>query len=576
MEQGKMIPSSFEGEGPLGDKNGGRLGDGQLERTVKAAAAAGGGGKSQTSSASRPKRFIRQQVPSEITEDPNLRAACAVLPSNYNLEIPKTIWRIKQEKAKCVALQFPEGLLMFACVIADILEQFAGVEHCIVLGDVAYGACCIDDVGAASMGVEFLVHYGHSCLVPVDSSLIPCLYVFVEIAIDVNHLLTTIRRNIRKDTRLIVAGTVQFLAAVQAVKLELGAEFVEVIVPQAKPLSSGEVLGCTAPVVALPPIDAQLGQGGGGRGGFKTEEANGDGSSLKGVEQSDGSGEGEFSAKEGALTRAMVGGKGSSILLFVADGRFHLEAMMIANPALPTFRYDPYTRLMSREHYDHLGMRRARHAAIKRAGQARRWALVHGMLGRQGNLRTVEQLRARILQRGLECVTLLVSELSPEKVALFHDSIDAIVQVSCPRLSIDWGEAFQLPLLTPYEAHVALGIVPPWWEEGSAATYRSKPTTGYTPSASSSSSRSPTFCLTAVSQPVKLPNAAAAFTSTFGSLSGSSLEGEEGEAGAGVPLMNRNYPMDFYSASGQPWTATHSLRAASRPRRRVKEREGMT
>jgi len=32
-------------------------------------------------------------------------------------------------------------------------------------------------------------------------------------------------------------------------------------------------------------------------------------------------------------------------------------------------------------------------------------------------------------------------------------------------LSIDWGEAFPQPTLTPYEALVALGAVPPWWEQ---------------------------------------------------------------------------------------------------------------
>ena len=40
------------------------------------------------------------------------------------LQIHKTIWRIKQKGAKRVALQFPEGLLMYACVIADILERY--------------------------------------------------------------------------------------------------------------------------------------------------------------------------------------------------------------------------------------------------------------------------------------------------------------------------------------------------------------------------------------------------------------------------------------------------------------------
>ena len=38
--------------------------------------------------------------------------------------------------------------------------------------------------------------------------------------------------------------------------------------------------------------------------------------------------------------------------------------------------------------------------------------------------------------------------------------------MACPRLSIDWGEGFTLPTLTPYEALVALGEVPAWWEAG--------------------------------------------------------------------------------------------------------------
>ena len=43
------------------------------------------------------------------------------------LQIHKTVWRIKQKGAKRVALQFPEGLLMYACVIADILERCTSV-----------------------------------------------------------------------------------------------------------------------------------------------------------------------------------------------------------------------------------------------------------------------------------------------------------------------------------------------------------------------------------------------------------------------------------------------------------------
>ena len=43
------------------------------------------------------------------------------------------------------------------------------------------------------MGADFLVHYGHSCLVPIDTTSIPVLYVFVDIKIDTKHFIDTIR-----------------------------------------------------------------------------------------------------------------------------------------------------------------------------------------------------------------------------------------------------------------------------------------------------------------------------------------------------------------------------------------------
>jgi 2-(3-amino-3-carboxypropyl)histidine synthase len=97
-------------------------------------------------------------------------------------------------KAKCVALQFPEGLLAYSCIIADILQTFTGVDtvskmsfcqqlRCVsniggfslsfvfvankkvIMGDVTYGACCVDDYTARSLGCDFLIHYGHRFLI---------------------------------------------------------------------------------------------------------------------------------------------------------------------------------------------------------------------------------------------------------------------------------------------------------------------------------------------------------------------------------------------------------------------------
>ncbi|GAA5932352.1 hypothetical protein JCM3775_001200 [Rhodotorula graminis] len=485
--------------------------------------------------------------------DPLLEAAIHhLLPSNYNFEIPKSVAQILRNRATRVALQMPEGLAMYGCAIVDILERFTGAE-CVIMGDVTYGACCIDDYTARALGCDMMIHYGHSCLVPVDTTTIKTLYVFVEIGVDRQHLAGTVRlnfptcipprgagalsnqalakgkgpeleisiepasqakcasgcacssapsstspassggaccgaRNPQQQQRvpgnassatdepvqapppvkLAVVGTIQFVAAVQGLKADLEADAqldaqrlaieaapsssssasgasgegnsassevaaasprFEVVVPQVKPLSPGEILGCTAPKLAAD----------------------------------------------------------TDALLYVGDGRFHLESIMIQNPLVPAFRYDPYTKRLTRELYDHAEMREVRGQAVARArdslvenrGRAEEdkesWAVVLGTLGRQGNLRVLKSVTRHLdappatsstmlstttpssTSSSTPFIPILLSELSPAKLSLLQ-GISTFVQTSCPRLSIDWGYAFPRPLLSPYEAAVALGV----------------------------------------------------------------------------------------------------------------------
>jgi 2-(3-amino-3-carboxypropyl)histidine synthase len=68
---------------------------------------------------------VANQIPDDILSDPQLNAAIGQLPSNYSFEIHKTIHHIRKHGATMVALQMPEGLLMFACTISDIIERCA-------------------------------------------------------------------------------------------------------------------------------------------------------------------------------------------------------------------------------------------------------------------------------------------------------------------------------------------------------------------------------------------------------------------------------------------------------------------
>ena len=234
------------------------------------------------------------------------------------------------------------------------------------MGDVTYGACCVDDYTAVALGCDILVHYGHSCLgafsidrymamqlthcipVPMDQTTIKTLYIFVEIAIDSPHLAQSVRLNFPNDrqrfrealleseetdqkipigtrigpsrlriegpsasersedrhpalsinpepTRLALVSTIQFVAALQKLKEDLTQETrdltslhpttrllvdqnestatgdeasssiqgayiwtgkYEATIPRSKPLSPGEILGCTAP--RLGDVDALM------------------------------------------------------------------------------------------------------------------------------------------------------------------------------------------------------------------------------------------------------------------------------------------------------------------------------
>ncbi|KAF9922379.1 Diphthamide biosynthesis protein 1 [Linnemannia zychae] len=368
--------------------------------TIEDSAVAIRDGPKSSHGPSRPR--VANQVPDDILNDAKLNLAIEQLPANYNFEIHKTVWSVRKADAKKVALQFPEGLLIFACTISDILEKFCGVET-LVMGDVTYGACCVDDFTAVALGCDFMVHYGHSCLVPVDITTIKTLYVFVDIGIDVQHFIATIRKNFEKGSKLVLVGVIQFVQAIHSARKELELDYI-LNVPQAKPLSPAEILGCTSP--QLP----------------KDEDA----------------------------------------LIFVGDGRFHLESIMIHNPELVAFRYDPYDKKFTRERYDHEDMHSLRKHAIETAKSAKRFGLILGTLGRQGSTSILEHLESKLKERGYDYTIILLSEIFPGKLAMFED-IDAFIQIACPRLSIDWGYAFPKPLLTPYEASIVFESVE--WQE---------------------------------------------------------------------------------------------------------------
>ena len=342
----------------------------------------------------------------DMKEDKLLSLAISKLPKNYNFEIYKSLDKIRQisNKKKSrpkIALQFPDGLMCFSLLISDILTTFGKCES-VILGDITYGACCIDDIDCNILECDLLIHYCHSCLVPSSKCFVEILYVFVEINIDIEHLVKTIEYNFDKSYYLYLLASIQFNNSLFLLKrqlIEKGYDKNKLMIPQCKPRVQGEVLGCTSPKL-------------------------------------DKKGE-------------------NCVVIFICDGRFHMESVMIQNPSFIFYQYNPFNHRFTIEEYDHKAMKKIRFDQIEKFKKAKYFGIIFGTLGRQGNPLILKRLCALLDKFEKKYVIIMLNEITQNKI-INYDKCECFIQIACPRLSIDWSDQFSKPMLTPYEIFLAL------------------------------------------------------------------------------------------------------------------------
>ena len=81
-------------------------------------------------------------------------------------------------------------------------------------------------------------------------------------------------------------------------------------------------------------------------------------------------------------------------LYYVASLKLHIIKAFFL---FLSFRYNPYSKVLSREYYDQPLMKKIRKKAIDKARTAEKWGLILGTLGRQGNTRVMDNLQVYVL-----------------------------------------------------------------------------------------------------------------------------------------------------------------------------------
>jgi diphthamide synthase subunit DPH2 len=112
---------------------------------------------------------------------------------------------------------------------------------------------------------------------------------------------------------------------------------------------------------------------------------------------------------------------------------------MIANPDVPAFRYDPYSKKLTRERYNHQEMQAVRDDAVQAARKSIKgftdiasstpedslplWGVILGTLGRQGNLKQMQVCGALDLSMSLSITLFFKGRNAPARSVKVADTL---------------------------------------------------------------------------------------------------------------------------------------------------------
>ena len=309
--------------------------------------------------------------------------------------------RIKQEIAKLdakrVLIQLPEGLKPQAPQLASMIERTGALP--LVSADPCYGACDLSMSEAESLGVDLILHFGHSRMVKHEK--IPTIYLEARASVAIDEALEKSLPLLANYKTVGLTTTVQHLQNLDLAREMLVRAGKTVFIGDAsRTCYSGQVTGC-------------------------------DHSNAKSVADD------------------------VDAFLFVGGGQFHALGIYAAT-SKPTIVADPYDNRAFE--IDPIAQKtiRQRWAGIEEARQAKTFGIIVGLKLGQNHLDTALKIKGIIEKNKKTAHLLAVREVSPETLLEFP-TIDAYVNTACPRISLEAPSKFSKPILTMGELKVVFG-----------------------------------------------------------------------------------------------------------------------
>lgn len=316
----------------------------------------------------------------------------------FDFEEKRLREEISRRGAKRVLVQLPEGLKPEGPRLAAVVEAAGALAF--VSADPCYGACDLALPDAETLGVDLIVHYGHSPMIWQEK--VPTIYIEAKAKVDANTAIRKALPLLNRWKTIGLATTIQHVQALDAAKNLLREAGKKAVVGEASGLVkyAGQVIGC-------------------------------DYTTVKSIAD-------EVEA-----------------FLFVGGGRFHAIGVSLAT-GKPTVVADPYENRAYSVENEVQRIIKQRWASISEAKQAEAFGVLVGLKTGQKRVEEALRVKEKLEKNGKTATLLALREITPEALLQFP-SINAFVDTACPRIALDDASRFLKPVLTVNETFVMLG-----------------------------------------------------------------------------------------------------------------------
>lgn len=323
--------------------------------------------------------------------------------SDYNIDLEKIAKTILDKKYKTIALQIPEGLKSSVPKIVEYLEEKTS-STVIVVADPCYGACDIANSELKNLGVDFLIQIGHTEIKNIGKYMIPTAF---------------INAPSNKDVIQVVEKSLSFLVG----------KVIGVVTTSQHIHKLGEV----EDILRRDNLNPMISKGD-KRISFKGQ--------ILGCNFSSGT----------SLSKEV------DCFLFIGSGTFHPLGLLLESKK-PVIAADPYTNTVKKEELEELKdiILRQRYGAIANSKNAKKFGILIGTKRGQQRIKLVREIKQLLEKFNRKSLIISLDYFSPESLQGFRD-IDCYVSTACPRIAIDNYLQYKMPILTPIELEIVLGI----------------------------------------------------------------------------------------------------------------------